>query len=399
VEYGILQKKINELFPNSMIQLIPFADKLIVRGQARDSAEATQILSILSGQSTTQTGQQIGPGSYVNLGTAARPTLGATDLPSTNLISLLDVPGEQQVMLKVRVAELSRSALRKMGADFQGIAHDFVFTSTLGVSGAFNAVLDSDDVKLAIQALSSNTYSKILAEPNLVTLNGQPASFIAGGEFAVPTVVGVEGVAAASTGFRGFGTQLTFLPTIIDKDHIRLTVTPSFSQINNDLTVNGIPGLNSRAVTTTVDLREGQWLAIAGLLQDQQSGSKVRVPLAGDIPVLDAIFSRKQVNREETELLILVSPELIHPMSAEQVPLVLPGMEVTEPGDWAFFVGGYYEGCPQCNHRSTVWPIQQERYAEARARAMREALRTAKSNVQYQRSEANYVYGRNGLSR
>ncbi len=399
VEYGVLERKINEFFPNSMVQLIPFADKLIVRGQARDSKEAAQIIALITGQATDQTGRVIGPGSFVNLGTAARPSLGATDLPSSNVISMLEVPGEQQVMLKVRVAELSRSALRTMGADFRAVAGDFTFTSALGVAGAFSAVLDTDDVRLAFQALSSNSYSKILAEPNLVTLNGQPASFIAGGEFAVPTVVGVEGVAAATTGFRGFGTQLTFIPTIIDKDRIRLTVTPSFSTINADVTVNGIPGLNSRAVTTTVDLREGQWLAIAGLLQDQQSGGKVRVPLAGDIPILDAIFSQRNIKREESELVILVSPELVHPMGVEQAPLVLPGMEITEPGDWQFFVGGYYEGCPDCDHRSTVWPIQRERILEAKYRAFTEAMRETKCNVRYQRSETNYVYGPHGFSR
>ena len=158
-------------------------------------------------------------------------------------------------------------------------------------------MLSTDEVTLALRALATNSYSKILAEPNLVTLNGQSASFLAGGEFAVPTVVGVEGVAAVSTQFRGFGTQLTFTPTIIDKDRIRLMVAPSFSTLNQDLSVQGIPGLNSRAVLTTVDLREGQWLAIAGLLQDQQSGSKIRVPLIGDIPVVSALFSNRKVSR------------------------------------------------------------------------------------------------------
>jgi pilus assembly protein CpaC len=403
VEDGELQKKINEMFPNSMVQLIPIADKLIVRGQARDSEEASQILAVVTGQSVNQSGQQLGPGSsgwgyrggFVDLGTAARPSLSATDLPASRVINLLDVPGEQQVMLKVRVAELTRSALREMGIDFQARAGDFTLTSAFGVISPFSAVLDTEDVTLAIRALSTNSYSKILAEPNLVTLNGRPASFIAGGEFAVPTVVGVEGVAAATTGFRGFGTQLTFTPTIIDKDRIRLTVAPSFSTLNQDITVNGIPGLNSRAVITTVDLREGQWLAIAGLLQDQQHGSKIRVPLLGDIPLLDVIFSQRSVKREETELVVLVSPELVHPMENEETPLVLPGMEVTEPGDWQFFLFGRYEGRPDCDHRSTVWPVHQANVVDAKLRAMREA----KEQIRYQRCEKYYLQGAHGLSR
>jgi pilus assembly protein CpaC len=184
-----------------------------------------------------------------------------------------------------------------------------------------------------------------------------------------------------------------FIPTIIDKDRIRLNVTPSFSTINQDIQVDGIPGLNSRAVSTTVDLREGQWLAIAGLLQDQQSGSKVRVPLIGDIPILDAVFSRKSSKREETELVILVSPELVHPLEAEEVPLILPGMEVTEPDDWGFFLYGYYEGVPSCHHRSTVSPI------ECRMKKPSDgAVYEAKSCVGYQDSEQYYLYGAHGFS-
>jgi len=402
-EYGKLQDKINAAFPNSMVQLIPIADKLIVRGQARDSAEASEILAMIAGQAVDQTGRQIGVnnfnnwtggGGFVTIGRAAPPIPGADDLPATQIISMLEVPGEQQVMLKVRIAELSRSALREMGVDLTALAGDFTFTTSLGVSGVFRAILDAEDLRLAIQALSSNGYSKILAEPNLVTLNGQPAQFIAGGEFAVPTVVGVDGVGAASTSFRGFGTELQFTPTIIDKDRIRLHVAPSFSTINDDIEVEGIPGLNIRAVTTTVDLREGQWLAIAGLLQDQQSGSKLRVPFLGDVPVVDTLFSRRNVKRDETELVILVSPEIVRPLDPCETPLFLPGMEVTEPNDCDFFVRGYYEGRPRRFYRSTVFPIT-SRMTEVQDYGMFET----KQRIGYQDSEAYYFYGPRGFSR
>jgi pilus assembly protein CpaC len=311
------------------------------------------------------------------------------------LISLLDVPGEQQVMLKVRVAELSRTAVRNMGANFGVFGGEFALTSNLSTSGAINAVLSTDDLLLALQATKTNGYSKIIAEPNLITLNGRPATFVAGGQFAVPTVVGVEGAAAATTFFQSFGTQLFFTPTIIDKDRIRLQVTPTISSINTQNTVGGIPGLNTRTVSTTVDLREGQWLALAGLLEDRQSGSKARVPLAGDIPVLDAVFSRKEIDRSETELIILVSPELVSPLEAEEVPLILPGMEVTEPGDWSFYLFGRYEGNPNCHHRSTVFP----NYQDAVLRARMQALHEAKQHRGYQQCEQFYVHGDHGFSR
>ncbi len=387
IEYAVLERKINELFPNSRIQLIPIADKLILRGQARDAEEATRILSIVRGDSADDgTGRR----ARVNQGSATSPFPGISDLPATNVINMLQVPGEMQVLLKVRVAELNRTALRKMGSEFNIDANDFSFDSLLGVAGGAKAILDTNHVRFMLEAFSSNAYSKILAEPNLVTLSGQPAYFLAGGEFAVPVVVGVEGAAAATTNFRSFGTQLAFTPTVLDKDRIRLHVTPSISSLNSDNAVEGIPGLDTRAVTTTVDLRAGQWLAIAGLLQDQQAGSKSRVPFLGDVPVLDSFFSKKEVRREETELIVLVSPELVHPLEAEEAPQILPGMEVTEPGDVAFFISGSIEGRPNCQHRSTVWPNVQ-----------REIIRShlsGKQRIGYQHSESYYIQGEHGFS-
>lgn len=388
IEYAVLERKINELFPNSRVQLIPIADKLIIRGQARDAEEATRILAIVRGESGDDGGSQ--HRARVNQGTASSPFPGVSDLPASSVINMLQVPGEMQVMLKVRVAELSRTALRKMGSEFNIDANDFTFDSLLGLSGTVKAVLDTNDVKFMLEALSTNSYSKILAEPNLVTLSGQPAYFLAGGEFAVPVVVGVEGAAAATANFRSFGTQLAFTPTVLDKDRIRLHVTPSISSVNSDNAVEGIPGLDTRAVTTTVDLRAGQWLAIAGLLQDQQTGSKSRVPFLGDVPVLDGFFSKKEVRREETELIVLVSPELVHPLEAEEAPQILPGMEVTEPGDMAFFISGSIEGRPNCEHRSTVWPNVQREILRSHLRGKRQ--------IGYQESETYYIQGDHGFS-
>jgi pilus assembly protein CpaC len=203
--------------------------------------------------------------------------------------------------------------------------------------------------------------------------------------------VGLDGVGVGTTNFRAFGTQLTFLPTVLDKDRIRLHVTPTLSSINEDLAVDGVPGLNSRAVATTVDLREGQWLAIAGLIQDQQSGSHIRVPFVGDIPIVGSIFSNRELKRDETELIVLVSPELVHPLEAEEAPQILPGMEVTEPGDCAFYVGGRIEGNPNCHHRSTYWPAYRRQMLDARAEAKR--------LTKYQQSEHYYVQGEYGFSR
>ena len=187
---------------------------------------------------------------------------------------------------------------------------------------------------------------------------------------------------------------MTFIPTVLDKDRIRLFVSPSFSTLNFEASVDGIPGLNSRAVSTTVELREGQWLAIAGLIQDQQAGSKAGVPLAGDIPILNAVFSNKDIKREETELVVLVSPELVHPMEPEEAPAILPGMDVTEPGDWQFYLFGRIEGPPWCDHRSTVFPKHRDHVWWANRKAHREA----RAAVRCQKSEQFFIHGPHGFS-
>jgi len=394
VEYGRLQTRINEMFPYSQVQLIPIADKLIVRGQARDSKEAAEILALITGQSVNQAGNI---GGFVNLGSVARLP-GAEDLRTQSVINMLNVPGEQQVMLKVRIAEISRSAARDLGLDFEIIKDNLLISNFIGGAGNVSAILDGGDVNLFLRAFASNGYGKVLAEPTLVTLSGQPATFIAGGEFAVPTVVGVGGVEAATTTFRGFGTQLTFVPTVIDKDKVRLQVAPSFSTLNQDIAVNGIPGLNSRAVTTTVDLREGQWLAIAGLIQDEQRGNRGRIPYLGDIPIIGAAFGTQHVQRDETELVVLVSPVLVHPMEADQVPPLLPGMAVTDPTDNAFYLWQMIEGHPDVQHRSTIWPQYRMETLRQNAQALKARYQSAKGGPVHCESQQYYMSGPQGFS-
>ena len=216
-------------------------------------------------------------------------------------------------------------------------------------------------VDVVLKAMVGNGSAKILSEPNLVVLSGESATFLSGGEFAVPTVVGVGGAQAATTSFRGFGTSVDFSPTVLDKDRIRLRVAPSFTTLNKSNSVQGIPGVDTRSTSTVVDLREGQTLAIAGLIQEQQASESSRLPFFGEIPILNVITESKSVSRDESELLILVSPELVHPLEADQAPQILPGMEITEPNDLDFFVYGDIEGRAESHHRSTVWPLYKSR--------------------------------------
>ena len=395
LEYGKLEARINELFPNSLVQLIPVADKLIVRGQARDAQEAAQIIAVLGGQSIDQSGSLVGGANLGPLGMIP----GAEDLRTSSIIDLLHVPGEQQVMLKVRIAELQRDAARSLGFNFSVTGDDYSVSHVLGAAGGnLSAILDGGDVELFLRATSTNGMAKILAEPTLVTISGQSANFIAGGEFAVPTAVGVGGIGAVSTTFRGFGTQLAFTPTVLDKDKIRLQVAPSFSSINNNNSVDGIPGLDIRGVTTTVDLREGQWLAIAGLIQDEQSGSRTRLPGIGDIPVIGAAFSTQTTTRVETELVVLVSPELVHPLEEEQLPLFLPGTDVTDPTNHEFFWHQQIEGRPDNHYRSTVWPAMRHQIHHENKEILKTQRHARKASRHYHQSEGYYISGPQGFS-
>lgn len=397
MEYGEFQKMINEFFPNSKIQLIPFADKLIVRGQARDEQEATQIISIIRARSgSSSLGGGNGSGSLFADGQAADPFPEGAVLPEATVIDMMKVPGEKQVMLKVRIAQIDRSAARSASTDLIVRSGDFGWSQLFsgvaqqlanGGTGLVTASLTSSDVDLFISALAQNGYAKILAEPNLVTISGRAANFISGGEFAVPTVVGVGGAQAATTTFKGFGTQLSFLPTVLDKDRIRLQVTPTFSTVNPALSVNGILGIDTQSVSTTVDMREGQVFAIAGLIQEQQRGDLNRVPFIGDLPLVGPLFSNKAVSRDETELIILISPELVHPMESEDAPTVLPGMEVTEPGDLDFFFLNNIEGKPDVHHRSTVWYMQKKRIHQQQ-----------KDFIHQTKSDKYYINGDYGFS-
>ncbi|MCE9529044.1 MAG: pilus assembly protein N-terminal domain-containing protein [Planctomycetales bacterium] len=384
-KYQMLEDMINEMFPDSKIHLQLIANKLVVRGQARDSEEAFQIMTIIRAQGGFGGAGGMGGGfggagfAGINEGPAADAlqdsATGAARRSNYQLINMLRVPGVQQVALRVKIAELNRTAARNFGMNVQGRVDISTATngskillnsilgggSTGGVAGvqtapAILANFDGNDIAVGLNTLSQHGVIKLLSEPTLVTLSGNPATFIAGGEFAVPTIVGSAGLNAVTTDFRAFGAIISFLPTVVDKDRIRLQVAPEFSQINSGLTVNGTPGLKVRAATTTVEMREGQTLAIAGLLEDNMNANT-----AGDIPFLSKWIGRRGVTKAETELIILVTPELVHPMEPEEVP-PLPGFDVSEPTNSQFYIHGDIEGNPTMDYRSTVWPRLKKRY-------------------------------------
>ena len=371
LDYGKLERKIALMYPNSKVYLIPLGFKIIVRGQVRDSEEAAHILNVVRGEVMNQDGAAFGPQPYLNGagqgginsggyggiggagGYGGAFGFGVWDLAAGLIINELKVPGEFQIALRVRIAELNRSAADRAGVDINVLFNDarHAVRSTLGAgAGVIGGVFENGDIGLALDYLCQNGTTKILSEPQMVTISGREARFLSGGEYAVPTVVGVGGAASTTTSFRGFGTSLRATPTITDRDLVRLDITAEYSDLNSSASSAGIAGTSNRRIQTTVELREGQTLALAGLLSHRTKTEVSRIPLLGDIPKIGPLlFSSKRSTQEENELLILVTPEIVRPMDAHEVPPV-PGFEVTRPTHEEFWKYNMTEGQPDTGH-------------------------------------------------
>lgn len=360
-DFGKLEKQLQILFPNSKVFLVPLQARLIVKGQARDAEEAARILQIVRSAYFTEFAAYGGFGGRGGYGGGVGPGFGGfnngvdrnggddDDEDDDFIVNLLEVPGNHQIMVHVTVAELRRSQMRNLGVDLDGLINNgrhFVSASLGGVGGTLTGIFENGEANVFINWLAGNSTAKILASPTLTVLSGHTASFLSGGEFPVPTIVGVGGAQGTTTSFRGFGTSLLVRPEVIDKDYIKMDITPEYSQINGNNGNGGVPGLNSRRVTTTVKLREGQTIVLAGLFGMEMDTAVNRVPFLGELPVIGpAIFNAKNSGRGENELLITVTPELVHPMEPDEVP-PYPGFYVTPPNDIELYAYAKTEGYP-----------------------------------------------------
>jgi pilus assembly protein CpaC len=314
-----------------------------------------------------------------------QPQPGSSLLAAGTIVNRVRVPGPRQIMLKVKIAELDRSSIRELGVNFERLTSGDIVRSAVGGIAPFAGgsvadsqlvgIFDEGNFSLYINALRQNDLAKILAEPTLVTMDGQPARFIAGGSFPFPVPQANAGGGTAITiQFQDFGAILQFLPHILDGDVIRLDVEPIFSELNPATGIQilgtAVPGINQRGARTVVELREGQTLAIAGLLQTRTTGTTARIPVLGDIPIVGPWFSRNRIAQTESELLVLVTPELVEPYEAHEQPEA-PGDRVQEPNDLEFYFLGRLEGKTGHVHRSTVkyldpWCIMKHHYSEQR---------------------------------
>ena len=240
MDFGKLEKQLHILFPNSKVYLIPLQQRLVVKGQARDPEEAAHILQIVRSAYFTEFGLngRFGNGGGGNFGgnNNNNDNNGDDDDDDDFIVNLLEVPGNHQIMLHVKVAEVNRTQLRSLGVNLEWMLNDgrHMLTSAATVTGAvttLTGIFENGEVDAMINWLASHRTTKVLAAPTLTVLSGHTASFLAGGEFAVPTIVGVNGAQGTTTSFRGFGTSVLVRPEVIDKDWVQLDITPEYSAL------------------------------------------------------------------------------------------------------------------------------------------------------------------------
>ncbi len=279
------------------------------------------------------------------------------------VMNMLQVEGVQQVMLEVKVAEMSKGLLRRLGVNFihqngtgtqiglldnltnferndnGSLVHLLGITSNL----AFAAALGNGVLTVVLSALKEHNLTKILAEPTLTTVSGQEASFLAGGEFPIPVP---QAFGVTTIVFKEFGVSLNFNPTVLSDGRISMKLAPEVSELDfaNGLNSQGftIPAILTRRVETVIELRDGQSFAIAGLMQDNIRESIAKYPFLGDIPILGTLFRSTDFQKNETELIIIVTPHLVKPLDMQKQ--TLPTDAYLEPNDFEFMLMGYMEG-------------------------------------------------------
>jgi pilus assembly protein CpaC len=298
-------------------------------------------------------------------------------LHAKQVANLITVSGNHQVQLAVRFAEVTRSGLRQIGINLFGRSKDGSHVGgQVGPKNVLGTFLDTPDLHVPFTGLSGqpptwpyqpvnqafqlffgstspfpfnatlsvleeNGLAKVLAEPTLVTLSGQEAKFLAGGEIPVPMVAALGGL---NVQWKKFGIQLGFTPTVLDAGTVNLKISTEVSDIDasNGIQASGffIPALVSRQAETTVRLGDGQSFAIAGLLSDKVRSTVDKVPWLGSLPIIGALFRSSQYQRQESELLVVITANLVQPAAPHETRPLPTDFEGTEPGNFAFFLLG-----------------------------------------------------------
>jgi len=323
------------MFPSSVLEVSQSGQNLIIKGHHNNAIYAQQMHEYL-------------------------------DKEKVGYVDMSNVAGVQQVQLQVRVAEVNKIGLKSLGiswvqggSDFKsGVSPTRGGTSTLTDSSATNlfngtdvtafGILPRADIAFFLNALAENQYLRMLANPTLIALNGEEASFLAGGEYPIPVPQsGTGGEATITIEYKEYGVRLNFRPTVLGNNIIQLYAAPEVSELdyNNGTSINGtvVPGILSRRAATTLELKSGQSFAIAGLLKDTVTANNSSIPGLGTLPVLGPLFRSVSYQQGETDLVILVTANLVEPLNIDPKTAPLPGMFHKAPNDWKFYIDGQIE--------------------------------------------------------
>lgn len=333
-----LQRMIKRYFPHVAIEAVAIKETVILRGWVMQPDQITQIMDF-------------------------------ADQYFSNVINQMKVGGVQQVKLKVRVMEVQRSVVRRLGFNFlfadqsSGIASTpgsltpvQSFTAPIGGQVAATVLGLADPTILLgltgnssafqgfLEALKRESLLKILAEPELVTTNGHPANLLSGGEF--PILV-PQSLGTTTIEWREFGVRLSAVPIILGRGRVRLELEPEVSErdFTNSVNLGGIliPGITTRRVSTQVEMRFGETYMIAGLISTRTTSQTDKVPIVGELPWIGAAFRRLRFEKGETELVIMVTPELVGPLRPDQVLANGPGLHTDDPTDIELYGHGMQE--------------------------------------------------------
>jgi pilus assembly protein CpaC len=319
-----LERYLKDVLPGQQVSVSATGNTVTLSGQVRDASAAARAVEIAKGSGAV-------------------------------VIDNLSIPTAIQVLLQVRFAEVTRSAIEEYTSALSTVnphelSEDGRWAGSTNSDGTitFSLVNPGASLQATLRALRSRGDFKDLAEPNLLALPGKEASFLAGGEFPYPTIQGGTGNNAVTIAFREFGVRLKFTPTIMRNGNIRLRVAPEVSSLDfaNALNFQGfvIPSLLTRKAETEVELRDGQHLSIAGLLDNSTIRNVNKIPILGDLPILGMLFRSKSVRERRTELLVIVTPRLVG--ASETLPAVPTG----EPSTWDWSRRMRYE--PDTTRRS-----------------------------------------------
>lgn len=276
----------------------------------------------------------------------------------TKVVNMLGVEGSQQVMLSVRFVEMQRNVAKNLRANVNGIGSNSedpvvsVFTGDTNLAGlgaeSFGMVsaLFNNNLELMLDAMEDKGLLKTLAEPTLIAMSGDTASFLAGGEYPIPVAqTNGNGGPTITVEFKQFGVSLAFTPTILKDGLINMIVNPEVSSIDPSVSIDlglvQVPGLKVRRANTTVELRDGESFTVAGLMKEEYESQVRQFPFIGDIPVLGALFRSSGYRRDETELVIVVTPHIVVPRRGA---VAMPGGRWVPPSDIELFLLGAQSG-------------------------------------------------------